>query len=320
MEESRKTELLAGLRLLTRKKDVLENAPMCRYTSLGLGGPAEVLCEVFSAERLVKILRLARRLDVPVLVIGNGTNLLVRDGGLPGLTLRLGEGFSVVEPPVLRADGRYTFAAQAGATLVKVSNAAAEAALTGLEFAAGIPGTVGGGVVMNAGAYGGEMKDVVRSVTCTTLLGEIRRYTCEEMHFSYRHSRLNEPDGETEIVLDVTFALAAGDGDAIRAAMREYAARRREKQPLTLPSCGSTFKRPPGQFAGTLIEQCGLKGLRVGGVSVSTLHAGFLVNDGNGTAADYLTLMAEVQRIVLEKTGVALEPEVRVVGEELGAA
>jgi UDP-N-acetylmuramate dehydrogenase len=209
--------------------------------------------------------------------------------------------------------------AQAGAQLTRLSNVAAQAALTGLEFAAGIPGTVGGGIVMNAGAYGGEIKNVVQSVTCVTFSGVLRHYACEEMDFGYRSSRLSAPDADPELVITATFALAPGDKETIRATMREFNARRREKQPLTLPCCGSTFKRPPGQFAGTLIEQCGLRGFRIGGASVSTKHAGFLVNDGGGTAADYLALMREVQRVVREQTGVQLEPEVRIVGVDAPA-
>ena len=314
MEETVYTELLDALHSLVKKKDLLENAPMSQYTTLRFGGPAELLCEVTSADQLLEILRVTRRLEVPVNILGNGSNLLVRDGGWPGLTLHLGDGFAELTPAVPLPDGRFAISAQAGAALTRLSNAAADAGLKGLEFAAGIPGTVGGGVMMNAGAYGGEIKDTVEGVTCATLAGEIRHYSREEMAFGYRKSRLSDPAREPEIVISATFALYPGEEDTIRVAMREFNARRREKQPLTLPCCGSTFKRPPGRFAGTLIDECGLKGLRVGGASVSTLHAGFLVNDENGTASDYLALIGEVQRIVEEKTGVRLEPEVRIVG------
>ncbi|MDD3212537.1 MAG: UDP-N-acetylmuramate dehydrogenase [Eubacteriales bacterium] len=314
MEEAVRAELLEALRPIVKKKDLMENASLGDYTTLGIGGPAEVLCEVTSADQLLTLLRIAHRLSVPVNVLGNGSNLLVRDGGWPGLTLHLGDGFAEITPPVPLPDGRYAVTAQAGAALTRLSNAVADAALAGLEFAAGIPGSVGGAVAMNAGAYGGEMQNVVEGVTCASLAGEIRHYTRDEMAFAYRKSRLTGAGAEPEIVISATFALTPGDGETIRATMREFNARRREKQPLSLPCCGSTFKRPPGLFAGTLIEQCGLKGLRIGGASVSTKHAGFLVNDENGTAADYLRLIAEVQRVVLEKTGVRLEPEVRVVG------
>lgn len=317
MEDTVRTELMEALRPIVKRKDLLEAAPMNLYTTLGFGGPAELLCEVTSLEQLLEILRITHRLGVPVNVLGNGSNLLVKDGGWRGLTLHLGEHFAEVGEPEALPDGHYTITAQAGATLTKLANAAADAALGGLEFAAGIPGTVGGGVTMNAGAYGGEMKDVILSVTCATLAGELKTYTNAEMAFTYRRCRLNEPGAEPEIVVATTVALTPGDEETIRVTMREFNARRREKQPLNLPCCGSTFKRPTGRFAGTLIDECGLKGLRVGGASVSTQHAGFLVNDEEGTAADYLALIEEVQRIVLEKTGVQLEPEVRIVGDDL---
>lgn len=316
MEDTAHAGLLEALRPFVKRKGLIENAPMSRYTTLGVGGPADLLCEISSEDQLQTVLRIAARFHAPVHVIGNGSNVLIRDGGLRGLTLHLGDDFSQISGPEPLPDGRFSIVAQAGATLTKLSNAAADAALGGLEFAAGIPGTVGGGVVMNAGAYGGEMKDTLLAVTCATLAGDLRRYTRELMAFGYRSSRLSESSDAPEVVVSATFSLASGDEGAIRAAMREFSARRREKQPLTLPSCGSTFKRPQGFFAGTLIEQCGLKGLRIGGASVSTLHAGFLVNDQGGTASDYLALMSEVRRIVKEQTGVSLEPEVRVIGED----
>ncbi|HPS80666.1 MAG TPA: UDP-N-acetylmuramate dehydrogenase, partial [Candidatus Limiplasma sp.] len=316
MEEAVRTELLDALHPFVKKKDLQEKAPMSRYTTLGFGGPAELLCEISSLDQLIAVLRIASRLRVPVNVLGNGSNLLVRDGGWQGLTLRISEHFAEVTGPDALADGRFALTAQAGAPLIKLANLAADAGLSGLEFAAGIPGTVGGGVAMNAGAYGGEMKDVVKSVTCVDLTGTLQHYTNEQMAFGYRHSRLRGTDAAPELVVSATFALPPGDPETIRVTMREFNARRREKQPLTLPCCGSTFKRPPGRFAGTLIDECGLKGLRVGGASVSTRHAGFLVNDQEGTASDYLALIDEVQRIVLEKTGVRLEPEVHIVGED----
>ena len=314
LDDALRNELLSRLRQIAGRKAVSTDAPMSRYTTLGLGGPAEVLCEVTGAQALSAILRTAAALAVPVTVLGNGSNVLVRDGGIPGLTLRFGESFADIGAPSPLPDGRVAVTAQAGALLVKLANAAADASLTGLEFAAGIPGTVGGALVMNAGAYGGEIKDTAYSVACMTMAGETVHYTNAEMAFGYRRSRLADPLNPPEIALSATFALRPGDADLIRVAMREYNARRREKQPLTLPCCGSTFKRPPGGFAGTLIEQSGLKGLRVGGASVSTLHAGFLVNDEGGTARDYLALISEVQRLVKDRTDVWLEPEVRILG------
>jgi len=251
-----------------------------------------------------------------VTIIGNGSNLLVKDGGIPGLVIRVGDGMSTVFPPMALPDGRFTLTADAGATLTKLCNAAASYGLQGLEFASGIPGTVGGAVYMNAGAYGGEMKDSVISVSAVDRAGKIFCWSNEEMGFGYRESRLSHGGGGEHVVVSVTVALSAGDEEAIRTTMKEFGSRRREKQPVTVPSCGSTFKRPEGDFAGTLIERCGLKGHRIGGVSVSELHAGFLVNDREGTAADFLALIAHVQHAVFEKTGVRLVPEVRIVGED----
>ena len=318
MNEQTRQQLLEKLRLSIPKKQIHENMPMSRFTTLRLGGPADVLAQPSTVEEIASALAAAAALEVPVTIIGKGSNVLVRDGGVRGLVIHIGEHFARISDPVPLPDGRSAITAQGGAALIALANAAAEHGLQGLEFAGGIPGTVGGGVYMNAGAYGGEMKDVVTCVTAIAPDGRTIAYTGEEMQFSYRHSVLMD-SAQPMIVTSVTVALRPGDADTIRAAMREFNARRREKQPITLPSCGSTFKRPVGQFAGTLIDPCGLKGLRVGGASVSTLHAGFLVNDQEGTAADYLALIAQVQRVVLEKTGVALECEVRVIGEDAPA-
>ena len=315
MARSSLESLRDQLRLSIPKKQIVEFVPMSRYTTLKLGGPADLLCEVTSVEELRTALKAAQEAETEVTVIGNGSNLLVRDGGIRGLVIHLGEGFSQVSDPVPLGDGRFALTAQSGATLTKLANAAAAAGLSGLEFAGGIPGTVGGAVYMNAGAYGGEMKDVVSLVNACGRDGSSISYTNEEMCFGYRRSVLNQMEN-APVVTSVTVVLTPGDEETIRTAMREFNTRRREKQPITLPSCGSTFKRPEGQFAGTLIDQCGLKGLRVGGASVSTLHAGFLVNDENGTAADYLALIARVQQIVFDKTGVKLEPEVRIIGTD----
>lgn len=308
--------LTEQLRCFIPKRQMIESAPMSRYTTLRLGGMADILVDISSVEQIPSVLKACAAQKVPVTVIGNGSNLLVRDGGIRGLVMHIGGSFAQISDPVPLGDGRFAITAQSGAMLTALSNRAAEHGLSGLEFAAGIPGTVGGAVYMNAGAYGGEMKDVVTNVTACDRAGQNISYTLEEMKFGYRQSALGE---SMDIVTSVTVALKPGDSETIRTAMREFNARRREKQPVTLPSCGSTFKRPEGQFAGTLIDQCGLKGLRVGGASVSTLHAGFLVNDEQGTAADYLALIAEVQRIVYENTGVRLEPEVRIIGEDAPA-
>lgn len=297
------------------RRQLFQNVPMSRYTTLHLGGPAQLLCEIASAEQLSAAFAAAAELNVPVTIVGNGSNLLVKDGGIPGLVIRLGELFSEISEPVPLPDGGFAITAQAGASLQKLCNAAADHSLTGLEFAYGIPGTVGGAAYMNAGAYGGEMKDVISGVTAMTPQGQTLAWSRDEMRFGYRKSRLNE-DEQTAAVTSVSVTLTEGDQDTIRATMREFSARRREKQPLSMPSCGSTFKRPEGQFAGTLIETAGLKGFRIGGASVSTVHAGFLINDESGTAADYLALIAHVQRTVQEQTGILLSPEVRVLGED----
>lgn len=297
------------------KKQLFENVPMSRYTTLHLGGPAQLLCEPASVEQLSVALQAAEAEGVPVTIIGNGSNLLVRDGGVRGLVVHMGDRFAEISEPTPLPDGRFALTAQSGASLHRLCTTAADAGLTGLEFAAGIPGTVGGAAYMNAGAYGGEMKNAVSLVTAMGRDGRVAAYTPEELDLGYRHSRFADEE-KPSAILSVTVTLSPGDPETVRATMREFAARRREKQPLSQPSCGSTFKRPEGQFAGTLIENAGLKGLRVGGASVSTKHAGFLVNDENGTAADYLTLIATVQQRVKEQSGVWLEPEVRILGEE----
>ena len=285
---------------------VLMNEPMCRHTTFRVGGSADVMFFPQSAEELQRAMALARAQGADVLVIGNGSNLVVRDGGVRGLVIVLGEHMAriSVEGACLRA--------QAGAMLARVSAAAQEAGLSGLEFASGIPGTLGGGCAMNAGAYGGQLSDVL---SCATVLldGEVRTLSRDEMQMSYRSTLPLRAGG---IVLEAKFELHADDPAEIMARMKELNARRRDKQPLNLPSAGSTFKRPEGHFAGALIEGCGLKGARVGGAQVSEKHAGFIVNTGGATASDILGLIALVQRRVLAETGVALETEVRIVGED----
>ncbi len=277
-----------------------------KFTTLRVGGPADYFAEPKSEEALLTLIKTAKEAGVPVLLLGNGSNLLVRDGGFRGLAIRLGKAFSRIE----RRENRLY--AQAGALLSVLARQAQEASLTGLEFAQGIPGSVGGGVYMNAGAYGGELAQTVESVR--VLDGEtIREIPGNEMNFSYRHSRAME---EGWIILGAQFRLAPGDPERIEAAMRDFASRRKEKQPLEYPSAGSFFKRPAGHFAGALIEGAGLKGLSVGGAQVSEKHAGFLINTGGATANDFLRLMERVQASVMEKYGVPLEPEVRIVGED----
>ena len=282
-----------------------ENEPMSRHTTFRVGGSAELMFFPASAEEVRLALSAAREADADVYLVGNGSNLIVRDGGLKGLTIVLGEPFSEV-----RVEGN-AIIAQAGAPLARVAAAAQEAGLSGLEFASGIPGTLGGGCAMNAGAYGGELKDVLESAQ-VLLDGELRTLSRDEMEMGYRTPRALREGG---IVLEARFVLAPDDREAIAARMRELNARRREKQPLNLPSAGSTFKRPEGHFAGALIEGCGLKGCSIGGAQVSEKHAGFVVNTGGATAADILKLIEHVHDVVLRETGVELEPEVRIIGE-----
>ena len=296
------------LRAATSTAQVLEHEPMVRHTTMRVGGPAEILFSPASEGELLFAVREAKRAGAPFRIIGNGSNLLVLDGGLPGLTIRLGEAFSKIS-----VDGNQ-IRAQAGALLSRVAAAARDASLTGLEFASGIPGSAGGGMAMNAGAYGGQLSDVFEG--CRALdpeTGIISALGPAEMALGYRESAALS---RGLIVTEAAFRLTAGDRSAIQAKMDDLSARRREKQPLNLPSAGSTFKRPEGYFAGALIEQAGLKGLRVGGACVSEKHAGFVVNDRNATARDVLDLIRLVQARVLEHSGVRLETEVRILGEE----
>lgn len=285
---------------------IKRNVLMARYTTLHLGGPADILVSPDQQEQIPLVLKTAHELEVPVIVIGNGSNLLVKDGGIRGLVLRLCRDMQHIE---VRGN---TIRAEAGAMMSTLSMAAAEASLRGLTFASGIPGTVGGGVYMNAGAYGGEMGQVVSLVEGFDMTGEPFRYTHYEMNFGHRHSRLMN---ENKIITHVTFQLHPGKREELLAEMVDFNTRRAEKQPLTKFSAGSTFKRPANGYASAMIDQCGLKGFTVGGAQVSEKHAGFCINNG-GTAADFLQLIAEVQKAVYEKFDTLLEPEVRILGED----
>ena len=286
--------------------EVLRDAKMSEYTTLKLGGPADWLAQPGSPEDVAALFREADAAGIPVTVIGQGSNLLVLDGGIRGLVIKIGRRMSV-----MTARGN-RMRVQAGAMLGQTALAAAAAGLSGLEFAGGIPGTVGGGAVMNAGAYDGQMADVVEEVTCLTRAGEKVVLGREELAYGYRRSAI--PDRELTVT-DVLFRLSEGDPKEIRARISELNARRAEKQPLDVPSAGSTFKRPEGAYAAALIDQCGLKGYVVGGAMVSPKHAGFLVNTG-GSSADYLGLVRHVQKTVEERTGIRLETEIRILGEE----
>ena len=298
--------IVEALSAFAESRQILENEPMSRHTTFRVGGPADVMFLPESEEQVVQALSLAREAQVPVIIIGNGSNLVVRDGGIRGLVIALGEGMAAI------ARVEHTVSALAGASLARVSAYAQASGLSGLEFASGIPGTLGGGCAMNAGAYGGQLSDVL--IDARVLLnGELRTLTAEAMQMGYRTSL---PLREGGVVLSARFALTPDDPEAIAARMRELNARRRDKQPLDRPSAGSTFKRPEGYFAGALIEQAGLKGRRVGGAQVSEKHAGFIVNVGDATAADILALIGVVQDEVEARFGVRLETEVRVLGED----
>lgn len=279
--------------------------PMDRYTTFRIGGPADVMFFPETPQEILVAQALATESGVPVTVIGCGSNLLVSDAGIRGLVIALGKPFSRIE---VRENAIF---AQAGARLSAVANAALAHGLTGLEFASGIPGSVGGGAYMNAGAYGGQLSDVLTEVELLRD-GMAVRVPASEMDFGYRHSAAMESGA---LITGATFALQPGDPEEIRARMDDLNGRRRDKQPLEYPSAGSTFKRPEGYFAGALIEQAGLKGCRIGGAMVSEKHAGFIVNAGNATAQDVFELIMRVQHTVLDRSGVWLEPEVRLIGE-----
>lgn len=298
-------KLYEKLRSMAGEDRLLRNEPMSSHTTFRVGGPADLMFFPENAGELAHALKAAQESGVPVLVMGNGSNMIVRDGGIRGLVIVLGERFSEIT-----VDG-CVLTAQAGASMARVAGAAQAAGLTGLEFISGIPGTLGGGCAMNAGAYGGQLSDALISAD-VLLDGEVRTLSLEEMEMGYRTTLPLRKGG---IVLCARFGLKPDDGEAIMARMKDLNARRRDKQPLNFPSAGSTFKRPEGYFAGALIEQSGLKGVSVGGAQVSEKHAGFIINTGNATAADILALIGKVQETVLRNFGVQLETEVRILGE-----
>ena len=281
----------------------LENEPLARHTSFRVGGPAEVFLQPKTAEELAEILRLCAALGQKPVVLGAGTNVVAPDEGLRGVVICTRDSLSG-----LRRVDETGIEAECGVPLARLALFARDLGLTGLEFAHGIPGTVGGGMLMNAGAYGGEMKQVAEKTTVLLPDGTERVFVGDEQQLSYRHSAFMEQEG---IVLKTVFRLSPGDREQITATMRELNARRRASQPLEFPSAGSFFKRPTGYFAGKLIQDANLKGFTVGGAQVSEKHAGFVISTGSATAADIKALMAEVQRRVFETSGVHLEPEVR---------
>ena len=279
------------------------NEPMSKHTTFRIGGPAALMALPRTMEEVQTVLKTAAELGVEPFFLGNGSNLLAADEGYPGFILKLGGEFDEI-----KVSGG-SLEAGAAVLLSRLSKRALELGLAGLEFAGGIPGSVGGAVTMNAGAYGGEMAQVLESVTFLDEAGEVCTLPVSECGFGYRKSIFSQ---RKCLILRARFRLEQGDGYAIKARMDELTAKRREKQPLEYPSAGSMFKRPPGHFAAALIDQCGLKGRSVGGAQVSEKHAGFLVNRGGATCADMLTLVDRVKERVLRKTGVELELEVKV--------
>ncbi len=281
--------------------------PMTNHTSLHIGGEADYLVLPVSTEEVRAIVNLCKQEEMPYYIMGNGSNLLVSDFGYRGLILKLGEDFSKIQ---ISEDGMVT--AQAGVLLSKLASAIADHSFTGFEFASGIPGTLGGAVTMNAGAYDGEMKHCLIGAKVLDEKGNILVLNAEELKLGYRHSILQEKD---YILLEADMKFAPGEESSIRQKMKELNHQRREKQPLEQYSAGSTFKRPQGYFAGKLISDAGLRGYQVGGAAVSEKHCGFLINKDNATAKEFLALIGDVVRIVEEKYGVSLEPEVIFLGE-----
>ncbi len=283
---------------------ILINEPMKNHTSFKIGGKADYLVLPNTNEQILNIRNFCVENDVPLYVIGNGSNLLISDNGLRGVVMKLSKNFSdcTIDNNIITA--------QSGILLSKLANIAMNNSLTGLEFASGIPGSLGGAVYMNAGAYDGEMKDVVVSTKYIDKNGTICTVYDDEHKFSYRHSTF----GENDIILECTMKLKQGEKEDIGAYMRELNSRRKEKQPLEYPSAGSTFKRPNGYFAAKLIDDCGLRGHKIGGAMVSEKHCGFVINADNATCDDVLKLMEHIKNVVMQKYGVELEAEVRFLG------
>jgi UDP-N-acetylmuramate dehydrogenase len=280
--------------------------PMSKHTTFRIGGPCDVMVLPENLDDIRDIVLLCRDEGIKMTVMGNGSNMLVRDGGIRGVVLKISENFCYV------TENSGVIRAQAGALLSTVAHKAMNNSLTGLEFASGIPGTVGGGVMMNAGAYGGELKDILIYSVYMDSNGEIVRIGNKEHGFGYRNSIFS---GNNYIILESSFELVKGERSEIKAKMADLNKRRRDKQPLAIPNAGSAFKRPVGYYAGALIEQCHLKGCRFGGAGVSEKHAGFIVNDKNAVAKDVEQLMEYIIETVYNKTGVRLEPEIRIIGE-----
>lgn len=302
-----KTTIYNQLVKIINENNIAIDEDIKNHTYTKLGGKADFFVTPTTYEEVQNIVKYCLEEKVPFTLIGNGSNLIVRDGGIRGIVLSL-KNFDKITVSNTK------IVAQSGAAIIDTSRKALDAKLTGLEFACGIPGTVGGAVYMNAGAYGGEVKDCLESILVIDKNGEMIRRKAEELDLAYRYSNIQE---NGDIVLEATFQLQHGNYDEIKAIMDDLTFKRESKQPLEYPSCGSVFKRPPGYFAGKLIQDSNLQGTRIGGAEVSKKHAGFIVNVDNATATDYITLIKHVQKTVKEKFGVSLEREVRIIGEEL---
>lgn len=296
-----------NLSLLIPQDYIKRNELMENHTSLHIGGPADYFVTPTKVEELKEIVCLCKKEKTPYFILGNGSNLLVSDKGYRGVIIKLGEEFASV---LVKDNGIIT--AQSGVLLARLANVAAEHSLTGLEFASGIPGTLGGAVTMNAGAYGGDMKQCLLSVIVMDEAGNVLTLSKEELKLGYRSSLLQK---ESYVLLEVVMQLSPGDSLQIRSKMNELNSQRREKQPLDQYSAGSTFKRPEGYFTGKLINDAGLRGYQVGGAAVSEKHCGFVINKEHATAKEFLTVVDDVIRIVNEKFGVKLEPEIKFLGD-----
>lgn len=299
-------DIISAIKEIASEDAVFINEPMSKHTTFRIGGPAELFVKPDCLEKVVKIIDVCKKNSIPYQVMGNGSNMLVLDGGVEGVVISLTDNFSKIS---LDDD---VFECEAGALLSKIGSEACRHSLTGFEFASGIPGTLGGACIMNAGAYGGEMKDVLISVTALQSDGQIKNFTPDEMDLSYRNSIFLK---KNMIVLSAKIKLKKGNVQEISNLMKDLAARRRDKQPLEYPSAGSTFKRPEGFFAGKLIMDAGLSGFRVGDAAVSSKHCGFVINMGNATAKDVCELMKQVSQKVYDRYNVHLEPEVRIIGK-----
>lgn len=283
----------------------LTNESMSNHTSFKIGGPCEIFAEPGNSTQICKLQKFAKENDIPFFICGNGSNLLVRDGGFEGITLHLGKNYANIE-----LLNNHDIKCLAGTNLSQVCNYACEHGLKGMEFAYGIPGTVGGAVYMNAGAFGGEIKDVIVEATYIDSDNVEKRIAKEEMDLSYRHSFFTDKD---YVITSAVFHLEEGNKEEIKSLMNEILEKRKSKQPLEFPSAGSTFKRPDGAYAAALIEECGLKGHQIGFAQVSEKHSGFIVNKGGASAADVLALIEDIKKTVKEKTGYVLEPEVKII-------